>query len=45
LIDGYVFDNHHPRGKLKKEFDAGLVVASTPEITEIPDSAMQDTQC
>jgi hypothetical protein len=45
LIDGYVFDNHHPKGKLKKEFDSGLVVPTTPEITEIPDSAMQDIQC
>jgi hypothetical protein len=45
LIDGYVFDNHHPKGKLKKDFDAGLVVSTTPEITEIPDSDMQNIQC
>jgi Papain fold toxin 2 len=45
LIDGYVFDNHHPKGKIQKEFNAGLVVATSPEITEISDSAMQDIQC
>ncbi len=45
LIDGYVFDNHHPKGKLQQEFNAGLVVATPPAITEILDSAMQDIQC
>jgi Papain fold toxin 2 len=45
LIDGYVFDNHHPKGKLQKEFNAGLVVPTAPAITEILDSAMQNIQC
>jgi Papain fold toxin 2 len=45
LIDGYIFDNHHPKGKLQKEFNSGLVVSTSPEITEIPDSAMQNIQC
>lgn len=45
LIDGYVFDNHHPKGMLKSSFDVGLIVPVKPVITEISPDKMQNIQC
>jgi hypothetical protein len=28
LVDGYIFDNHHPKGVLKSDWDKGLIIIS-----------------
>jgi Papain fold toxin 2 len=35
LIDGYIFDNHHPKGKLKAEWDKGLIIISPRTILPV----------